>query len=108
MAKLRFLKQPFKRSKKTAHLSNPRPQTTDTGAGCDRDSKGEHRSGKIPADEADQIGSTTAPEDDHEGGSRKGIANQDGRIGDQQLPTPNTSTQTPGHGGDDASECGRV
>ena len=36
------------------------------------------------------------------------VANQDGRVENQQLPVPNTSTVTPGHdGGDSASECGQ-
>ena len=106
MPELRFLKELFKRHKKTVPPENPPRQTTDPGAGCGRDYEGEYRLGNISADDAYEIDSTMAPENNHGGGSR--IANQSGRIGDQQLPAPNTSTQTPGHGGGDASVCGRV
>ena len=56
----------------------------------------------LGADKADETYSTAAPDTNHEGDPR--IANQDGRVENQQLPA---STLTPGRdGGNLASECG--
>jgi len=60
----------------------------------------------------DGTDSTMAPDTNHQGilitlfalGHR--IANQDGGI-EGQLPALNTSTQTPGHGGENMSEYSR-
>jgi len=35
------------------------------------------------------------------------VGNKDGEIESQKLPVPEASTPLPGHGGNDASECGR-
>ena len=60
----------------------------------------------LRADKADGADSTMVPGINH--GRRSQVASQDGRVEDQQLPAPNTSTLTPGHeGGDSASECGQ-
>ena len=58
----------------------------------------------LRADKADGADSTIVPGINH--GRRSQVASQDGRVENQQLPAPNTSTPTPGHdGGDLASEC---
>ena len=46
------------------------------------------------------------PDTSLEEGSR--IASWGGRIENQQLPAPDAPTLTPGHRGDDASECSRL
>jgi hypothetical protein len=76
-------------------------QITDISAEFGRDSDGEYPSRDLRADKPDGTDSTIAPGDNHGEGSQ--IANQDRRIGDQQLPTPDA-----GHDGGDASEWGRL
>jgi len=90
---LRFLKKRFKHSEKPVPPENPPHQTTDTSEGCGRDSEGEYRSGKISADKADKVGSTTTPEDNRGGGSQ--IANQSflHRIPQPKLPDMGMATQ---------------
>ena len=100
---LRFLKKHRKPFNKLVPPESPARQTADIGAEHGRDSKGEYSSGKISADKVDGTDSTMAPDTNHRGDSR--IANQDRRVGDQQLPTQNVSTLTPRQGGGDASEC---
>ena len=100
---LRFLKKHRKPFNKPVPPDGPARQTADIGAEHGRDSKGGYRSRKVSADKVDGTDSTMAPDTNHRGDSR--IANQDRRVGDQQLPTQNVSTLTPRQGGGDASEC---
>jgi hypothetical protein len=67
-----------------------------SSAEFDRDSGGEYPSRDLGADKPDGADSTIAPGTNHGEGSQ--ITNQDRMIGDQQLPTPDTSTSlTAGH-----------
>ena len=100
---LRFLKKRWKPSPKPVPPENPSTyRTTDIDAERDGDSEGEYRPRDRRTDEADGADLTTTPDINHEGGSR--AANQDGRIENQQLPTPNASTLTPGHDGGNIGE----
>ena len=105
---LRFLKkhQKPKPSKTPVPPENAIGQITSVGAEYGRDPEGECRSRQIPVDKADGTDLITEPGTSHEEGPR--IANQDERIGNQQLPAPDAPTLTPAHGGGDPSECGRL
>ena len=101
---LRFLKKHKKYPNKPVPPESPARQTIDIGAKPSRDSEGEYRPRKISElIRSDGTDLTTVPGTNRRGGSR--IANQDGRIRDQQLPAQNSSTPTPSQGGGDASEC---
>ena len=80
----------------------------ESGAEFDKDSGGEYPSRDLGADQPDHgADSTIAPDTNHGEGSQ--IANQDRMIGDQQLPTPDTSTLNAGHDDGNATcEWGRL
>ena len=104
---LRFLKKHRKPSKKAAPSDHHTHEINDfdTKRGCDPG--GEYRLRKISELIADTTNSTITLGINHGGCSQ--IATRDGRIEDQRLPTPNTSTLTPGHdGGGLAGESGRL
>ena len=106
---LRFLKKHRKPSKKPVPSDNHTREINDVDAKCDRDPGGEYRLRKISELVIDVTNSTVTLGINHGGGSQ--VATRDGRPGieDQRLPTPNSSTLTPGHDGDGpAGECGRL
>ena len=104
---LRFLKKHRKPSKKAVPSDNHTHEINDVDAKRGCDPGGEYRLRKISELITDVINSTITPGISRGGGSQ--IATRDGRIEDQRLPTPNTSTLTPGHDGDGlAGECGRL
>ena len=96
---LRFLKKRWKPSPKPVPPENPTYRTTNTNVERDGDSEGGCQPRDRRAGEADGTDLTTAPDINHEEGSR--AANQDGRIENQQF------CATPGHnGGGNTGECG--
>ena len=103
---LRFLEKHRKSSKKSVPPENPAHQTADIGAEYGRGPEGEYRSRNTSADKASGTDSTT--ESDNNRGGDSQIANQDGRIENQQLPASSTSTLTPEHEGGNTSECDRL
>lgn len=95
--------------KKLLKPFNKRATPAKSSAEFDRDSEGEYpsRSRSRYFSPMGPTDSAIAPDTNHGEGSQ--IANQDRMIGDQQLPTPDTSTLTAGHDDGNATcEWGRL
>lgn len=104
---LRFLKKRFKSSKQPVlPPGDPVRQTTDISAERGGNPEGENCSRWKISQPMRRIGLIRlwGPDADRGGGS--GVAKQDKRIGNQQLPAPNVTTPTPRHEEGDTCKCG--